>query len=141
MTLSKSAPRGLTMRTYEKQNKILFIQWMDNKDVSLTSSLEISGDTPVNRRSGLNVLSLFVDKSLRAYQEGMDGVDRSDQYRERGERFASKAHYKKWYNKHILPFLISCFSTPFLHGICLRRKKRTGSKLRGVSIMLHWRKR
>ena len=35
---------------------------MDNKVVSLTSSLEISGDAPVNRRSGSNVLSLIVDK-------------------------------------------------------------------------------
>ena len=54
----------------------------------------ISGDTNVIRRSGSNVLQLAVDKSLKAYQEGMDGVDRSDQYRECGSGFASKAHYK-----------------------------------------------
>jgi hypothetical protein len=101
MTLSKSAPRGPTMRTYDKQNKILCIQWMDNKVVSLTSSLEISGDVPVKRRS--NVLSLVVYKSLQAYQEGMDGVDPSNQYMERGAGFASKAHYKEWYKTHILP--------------------------------------
>ena len=29
----------------------------------------------------------------------MGGVDRSDQYRERGSGFASKSHYKKWYKK------------------------------------------
>ena len=33
----------------------------------------ISGDTNVIRRSGSNVLQLAVDKSLKAYQEGMDG--------------------------------------------------------------------
>ena len=79
---------------------------MDNKVVSLTSLLNISGDTPVNRRSESNVLALPVDKCLEAYQQGMDGVDRSDQYRERGEGFASKAHYKKWYKKAFLLFLI-----------------------------------
>ena len=39
----------------------------------------------------------------------MDGVDRSDQYRERGAGFASKAHYKMWYKKAffaILDFMV-----------------------------------
>ncbi len=99
---------------------------MDNKVVSLTSSLNISGDTPVNRRSGSNLLALTVDKSLEAYQQAMDAVDRSNQYRERGAGFASKAHYKKWYKKAffaiLLLFLISWFSIPFLLGICQQRK-------------------
>ena len=95
---------------------------MDNKVVSLTSSWNISGDTPVNRRRGSNVLALTVDKSLEAYQQGMDGVDRSDQYRERGEGFASKAHYKKWYKKAFFLFWISWFSIPFLLGMGLQRK-------------------
>ena len=43
----------------------------------------------------------MVEKSLRAYQEGMDAVDRGDQYREMGAGFASKSHYKKWYKKAV----------------------------------------
>ena len=50
-----------------------------------------------------------MDKSLEAYQQGMDAVDRSDQYSERGARFASKSHNKKWYKKAffaILDFMV-----------------------------------
>ena len=119
MTMSKSAARGTTIRDYDHQNHILCVQSMDNKVVSLTSSLNISGDTPVNRRSGLNVLALTMDKWLEAYQQRMDGVDKSNQYRERGAGFASKAHCKKWYKKAFLLFWISWFSIPFLFGICL----------------------
>ena len=52
MSLSKSAARGETLRKYDARNKLLCIQWMDNKIVSLTSSLETSGLVPVQRRSG-----------------------------------------------------------------------------------------
>lgn len=38
-------------------------------------------------------------ETVKAYQNGMDGVDHSNQSRERGNGFASKAHNKKWYTK------------------------------------------
>ena len=47
MTLTKSAKRGTTLRKYDATNKILCLQWMDNKIVSLTSSLQISGKVTV----------------------------------------------------------------------------------------------
>ena len=77
--------------------------------VRLTSTLEVSGEVDVKRRSGSNILDLKVEKALREYQEYMDGVDRGDQYRETGSGFATKAHYKKWYKKAyfaILDFMI-----------------------------------
>ena len=89
------------MRAYDNVNKIMCIQWIDNRVVSLTSSLQISGEVEVTRRSRSEALRLSVDKALKAYQENMDGVDRNNQYRERGTVFASKSHYKKWY-KNIL---------------------------------------
>ena len=82
----------------------------------------ISGDTNVIRRSGSNVLQLAVDKSLKAYQEGMDGVNRSDQYIECGSEFACKAHHKKWYKKSILPYWTSWSSIHSLLRICLQKK-------------------
>ncbi len=109
MTLTKSVSRGTTLRKYDATNQILCLQWMDNKIVSLTSSLQISGKVTVTRRSGLNLLHLPAEKALKAYQDGMDGVDRSDQYRERGAGFASKSHYKKWYKKSyfaVLDFML-----------------------------------
>ena len=61
MTETKSAAQWTMIRVYNQLNQILCIHWMDNKVVSLTSSLNISGDTPVNRRGGSNVLALTVD--------------------------------------------------------------------------------
>lgn len=66
------------MRTYYKQNKMLYVQRMDNRVMSLTLSFKGSDDSSVGRRHGSNVLALTVSKSLKAYQEGMDSVDRSD---------------------------------------------------------------
>ncbi len=109
MTMTKKASRGSTLRAYDSRNKIMCIQWMDNRVVSLTSSLQISGEVEVTRRSGSEVLHLSVDKALKAYQENMDGVDCNDQYRERGMGFASKSHYKKWYKRQTLLFLILWF--------------------------------
>ena len=47
MTLTESTKRGTTLRKYDATNKILCMQWMDNKVVSLTSSLTLSGLVPV----------------------------------------------------------------------------------------------
>ena len=43
--------------------------------------LDISGLVPVNQRSGSQILDLTIERALKFYQEGMDGVDRGDQYR------------------------------------------------------------
>lgn len=99
MNMPKSAPRGSNMVLYDKTNKVLVLQWKDNKVVSCTSTLGVSGLVPVKRRVGPNVVEFQVEKALRAYQEYMDAVDRGDQIREVGSGFASKAHYKKWYKK------------------------------------------
>ena len=78
---------------------MLVIQWVDNKVVGCTSTLNISGLEEVQRRKGADKITLFVEKALRAYQRFMDAVDRGDQYREMGGGFANKAHFKKWYKK------------------------------------------
>jgi hypothetical protein len=97
MTLTKSAQRGTSLVKYDAVNKLLCLQWLDNKVVNLTSSLQVSGLVDVTRRSGFQILNLQCEKSLKQYQDGMDAVDRTDQYRQRGSGFACKAHYKKWY--------------------------------------------
>ena len=100
MNLSKKDDdRGTSKVLYDKVNKILVTQWVDSKVVSCTSTLNVSGLVDVKRRSGSTILNLLVERSLKLYQEGMDAVDRGDQYRELGAGFASKSHYKKWYKK------------------------------------------
>ena len=105
----KTVIRGESEVLYDDVNKVLVVQWMDNRVVSLTSTLEVSGEVPVQRRSGSELLQLTVEKSLRQYQHYMDGVDRGDQYREMGGGFAKKSHYKKWYKKAyfaVLDFMV-----------------------------------
>ena len=79
------------MVLYDKTNKVLVLQWKDNKVVSCILTLEISGLVPVKRRVGPNIVEFQVEKALRAYQEFMDAVDRGDQIREVGSGFAYKA--------------------------------------------------
>ena len=55
------------------------------------------------------MLALAVNNNLKADKEGMDGLDRIDQYRETGAGYASKAHYKTWYKTAfftILEFMV-----------------------------------
>jgi hypothetical protein len=99
MTLQKSGERGTSLVRYDPVNKLVCLQWLDNKVVNLTSSQQVSGLVDIKRRSGSQLLNLQCEKALKQYQEGMDAVDRSDQYRERGAGFACKAHYKRWYKK------------------------------------------
>lgn len=100
--------------------------------VSLTATLEVSGEVPVSQRSGSVILSLMVERTLKYYQEGIHGVDYSDQYRERGSGFTTKAHCKRWYKKAyftILDFIVlnSFFawnvSTPEIKGRMKVRRK------------------
>ena len=102
MTLQKSGERGTGFARYDPVNKLVCLQWLDNKVVNLNSSLQVSGLVDIKRRSGSQLLNMQCEKALKQYQEGMDAVDRSDQYRERGAGFACKAHYKKWYKKDLL---------------------------------------
>ena len=99
MNLTKSMPRGMRKVLYNHVNKVMATKWVDNKVVSCTSTLQVSGEVPVQKRSGTEILNLMVEKSLKCYHEGMGGVDRGDQYQELGAGFALKAHYKKWYKK------------------------------------------
>lgn len=62
MANMKSELRGTSKRTYDKQNAILYFQWMDSKVIYLKHLLETPGDTSVSQRSGSNVLQLTVNK-------------------------------------------------------------------------------
>jgi hypothetical protein len=71
MTLAKSSRRGVSLVKYDTHNKIMCIQWVDNKVVSLISTLQLSGEDVCSCLSGSNVLHLAVSLALKAYQQGM----------------------------------------------------------------------
>ena len=61
MNPQKSSPRG----QFTWQNKqLLWVQWMDNKVVLLTSSPEVSGEANITRRYGLQNLELSCEKHI-----------------------------------------------------------------------------
>ena len=60
MTLSKSAGRGQSLVKYDAHNKIMCIQWVDNKVVSCLSTLQLSDEDVCARQSRSNVLNLSV---------------------------------------------------------------------------------
>lgn len=62
MNLQKSAPRVTLIRIYDKSNKNLCIQWMDN----IISSLDMSGET-VSRIYGSQILEITFEKSMKAW--------------------------------------------------------------------------
>jgi hypothetical protein len=72
----------------DSAHKILCPKWIDNMIVSLALTLQISGKVNINQRRSFHVLNLKVKKALKAYQDGIDGVDRSGKYRQRGAGFA-----------------------------------------------------
>jgi len=88
---------------YDKVNKVLVTQWMDSKVVSCTSTLTVSGLVDMKRRSRSTIWNLQVERSLKSYQEGMDGVDRGDQYRDQGVGFASLRCWMSCSLIHSLP--------------------------------------
>lgn len=92
---------------------------MDRLQGSLTYlSLEVSGEANVSKRYGSQILELTCEKAMKAYQLGMGSVDHSDQYRERGAGFATKAHYKKCYKKAYFAIINFMTLNAFLPGTC-----------------------
>lgn len=102
MNLSKTSERGSTLVKYDKVNKLLAVQWNDNKIVSLLSSLGVYGLVDVQRRVGRNLRTFKTQECVREYQKYMGGVDKGDQIREQSGGFGKASHFKKWYKNIIL---------------------------------------
>jgi hypothetical protein len=95
----KNSERGATTFAYDKVNKVLCMQWRDNKIVNCCSTIIDTSLKETSRRSGSSVLSLQVPRPLKHYHLYMNSVDKGDQARLQMGGFARKAHFKKWYKK------------------------------------------
>jgi hypothetical protein len=92
MIMSKYSQRESRMKQYDSIK--MCIQWMNNRSISLTSPLEISGEVVTYRRSDSTVFDLMIEKRSQTCQDRMDSVDQSNQYGQRGADIAVKPHYK-----------------------------------------------
>ena len=70
MNLSKRAERGSSLVKYDPVNRVLFGQWNDNKVVSFSSTLGISGSVTVSRRVGPTTVDLPIEIALKLYTNG-----------------------------------------------------------------------
>ena len=74
--MKKTEPIGLSKVIYDKENKLLVIQWNDNKFVSVILSLGLSGKGVLKRRKVSQLLEFACEKVLIEYQKNMGEVDR-----------------------------------------------------------------
>ena len=93
------AEHGHLLRKFDPINKILYMQWKDNKVVNLISTLSISGVTTVERRIGAEKKQIQCEENIIRYVDKMNGVDVVDYHQKIAGGLAKVGHYKKWYKK------------------------------------------
>ena len=67
--------KGESLVLHNEINRVLAVQWLDNKLVSCMSTLGETGLIPVQQRKGDELLQLSVEITLKRYQDGMGGVN------------------------------------------------------------------
>ncbi len=77
--MKTSAPRGSIIHKYDKNNKVLYIQWKDNKVMSLLSTTGKSGLVNVHCQVGGKFVHVKTDITVKENVEFMGGVDCVDQ--------------------------------------------------------------
>ncbi|CAB9517121.1 unknown protein [Seminavis robusta] len=105
MDLEKSDGRGTYKISADKQNRLLEMQWVDNKVVSMVTSRNDTTIGKVKRQIGSIKKTLDCPKAIMGYQATMFGIDKGDQIRDHFGGFSTKAHFKKWYKKIFLALL------------------------------------
>ena len=100
--MPKNAPRGSILQKYDPTNKILFVQWKDNKVVNLISTLGMPDLVEVERRIGSEKVKVPCVKAIQHYVQHMMGIDVVDYHNRIGGGFTHRAHFKKWYKKVLL---------------------------------------
>ncbi len=112
--MKQSSPHGSIIRKYDKMNKVLFVQWKDNKVVSLVSTTGKLGIVKVRHTVGGKQILVDCYVSVKDYGEFVGGVDCVDQQIKCAGGFAHCAHFKKWYKRIFLGILDFMMT----NGIC-----------------------
>ncbi|CAB9525639.1 unknown protein [Seminavis robusta] len=105
MDLEKKDGRGMYKLAVDKQNRLLEMQWVDNKVVSMVTSRNDTTIGKVKRQVGSIKKTLDCPNAIRGYQATMFGIDKGDQIRAHFGGFSTKSHFKKWYKKIFLALL------------------------------------
>eukprot|EP00797_Seminavis_robusta_P022319 Sro354_g124780.2 (640) ;mRNA; r:32565-34484 len=101
---SKDA-RGEYRIVADKVNRLLMMQWVDSKVVTMVSSKNDTTVGTVKRQVGPIARQLDCPSAMIGYQKTMFGVDKGDEMRAHFGGFSTKAHFKKWYKRVFLAIL------------------------------------
>ena len=100
--MTKNMERGATKKFYDKVNKIMCVQWNDNKVVTIMSTAWCKGEVGIRRRVGSDVKTFQIEKAVKGYQDTMGGVDHGDQKRTMAGGWKRSVKFKKWFKPCIL---------------------------------------
>ena len=89
--------RGKCKVYYDDVNKLLVVQWNDNKVVTILSTIDEMGKVDIKRRVGKDIQQFSTEKCIKYYQAKMGGVDNGDQLRMNAGGFKDSIKFKKWY--------------------------------------------
>ncbi|CAB9531382.1 unknown protein [Seminavis robusta] len=105
LDLEKKDGRGEYKLVADKVNRLLMMQWVDNKVVTMVSSNSDTTIGTVKRQIGPLARQLDCPTAMIRYQRTMFGVDKGDELRAHFGGFSTKAHFKKWYKRVFLAIL------------------------------------
>ncbi|CAB9512517.1 unknown protein [Seminavis robusta] len=105
LDLDKKDARGEYKIVADKVNRLLMMQWVDSKVVTMVSSMNDTTVGTVKRQVGPLARQLDCPRAMIRYQKTMFGVDKGDEIRAHFGGFSTKAHFKKWYKRVFLAIL------------------------------------
>jgi hypothetical protein len=108
--LVKKQPRGTFKRAYDRNNKVVCIQWVDSQVVNFVTSDTNNWEVgEVKRQVGSEKKSVTCPLSIQKYQRTMFGVDKGDQFRARGGGLLIKRISRNGTRKSTWVYWTSCF--------------------------------
>ena len=100
--MKKNMERGATKKFYDKVNRIMCVQWNDNKVVTIMSTAWCEGEVDIRRQVGSGIKKCKTEKAVKEYQDTMGGVDRGDQKWTMAGGWKNSVKSKKWFKSCIL---------------------------------------
>ncbi|CAB9498182.1 unknown protein [Seminavis robusta] len=105
LDLEKKDGRGEYKIVADRVNRLLMMQWVDNKVVTMVTTKNDTTVGTVKRQIGPMSRQLDCPAAMIGYQKTMFGVDKGDEMRAHFGGFSTKAHFKKWYKRVFLAIL------------------------------------
>ena len=118
---------------------MIISRWKDSKILHTVSTVMKHGSQTITRIQGAKLIEVECPNDIVLYQKNMGGVDRGDQHRMVGSRFANVAHFKKWYKKTFFDIadfcLLQAFTAWNLSVIQLQQNRRGNANVKREKVI------